>query len=351
MNCAVLGSYAAPYPGNFIPSILALSKEMKKRNDSVVFVFPEEAKERAWISLFENEKVFFLPYAPYSLSTFKALGKIFQNEKIDLIYSHFSGWDVAARVAAPFMPCVWHCHMNVRTETFSKRFKYFLKYDIIGAFKTYSIAVSPPVGDVIEKIAGKGKSTVICNGIDFSRLQKKEDFGREKKNVLLLGWQPVVKGVDTACEAFESGLGEKTLTVSCQEATRDFFEKRYPSGLPSWLRTVEPTSDVSSLYQNADVFLSASVTEGFSCALAEAIYSGLPCVISDIEGTSWAKEFKNVFVFKTGDPESLKSALQNCFDAPMTFENAEYNRKILRKKYSLESWCSKVLEVLDSRRS
>lgn len=351
MNCAVLVSYAAPYPGNFIFSISALSKNMKKRGDRLIFVFPEEAREREWISLFENEKVFFLPYAPYALSTVKALRKLFRAEKIDLVYSHFSGWDIVGRVAAPFLQCVWHCHMNVRTETLSKRIKYFLKYDIIGAFKTYSIAVSQPVGDVIEKIAGKGKSTVICNGIDFSRLRKKEAFDREKKNVLIFGWQPVVKGVDTACDAFQSGLFEKTLTVSCQEATRDFFEKRYPEGLPSWLKTVEPTNDVSSLYQNADVFLSASVTEGFSYALAEALYSGLPCVISDIEGTSWAKEFKNVFVFKAGDCESLKSALERCFAVQIAFEDAEYNRKILEEKYSLESWCSRVMTVLDSRKS
>ena len=55
---------------------------------------------------------------------------------------------------------------------------------------------------------------------------------------------------------------------------------------------------------------------------------------------------KNVFVFKTGDANSLAAALQKCRETAMTFENAEYNRKILLEKYSLDSWAEKVMNVL-----
>ena len=346
MKIALLASYAAPYPGNFIPSILLLEKKVKQNGGEIVFVFPNEAKEREWLKCFEGEKVFFLPYAPYSFKTIKTLKKIFRDEKIDLIYSHFCGWDISSRLAAPLTRNVWHCHMNIRNDGFSKKLKYFIKYRIIGLFKTYSIGVSPAVGEKLSKVAGRKRSCVVCNGMDFSRLNKKTAYPQEKKKVLIFGWAPVIKGFDTACDAFERGDNGLELTVSCQSATKDFIKNRFGGKAPQWLSTVEPTSEVASLYDDADIFLSASISEGFSFALAEALYSGLPCVISDIEGTSWAREMKNVFVFKTGDPQSLNEALQNCKEAEITFEDAEYNRKILLEKYSLDSWSEKVMNVL-----
>ena len=349
MNIALLASYAAPYPGNFIPSVIFLNRKIKERGDKIVFVFPEETKDREWMKLFENEKVYFLPYAPYSPSTIKALRRLFKDEKIDVIYSHFCGWDISSRIAAPFTRNVWHCRMNVRTDTAAKKIKYFIKYRIVGSFKTFSMANTPAVGKKLLKIAGKKRSNTVCNGIDFSRLNIKKEYREEKKNVLLFGWQPFVKGLDTVCDAFENGIENASLTVSCQNATKEYLQKRYPQKLPQWLIPEEPTNNVSALYDNADIFLSASITEGFATALAEALYSGLPCVISNIEGTDWAWEMKNVFVFETGNPESLKAAIEKCKAEPMSFENAEYNRKIMLQKYSLETWSKKVMSALDGK--
>lgn len=349
MNVALLASYAAPYPGNFIPSILFLNEKMKERGDGIVFVFPEETKDRDWMKLFEGEKVYYLPYAPYSPSTIKKLKSIFKTEKIDVIYSHFCGWDISSRLAAPFKRSVWHCRMNVRTDTAAKKVKYFVKYRIIGGFKTFSMANTPAVGKKLLKIAGKKRSNTVCNGIDFSRLNVKNEYPKEKKNVLLFGWQPFVKGLDTACDAFEKGIENAFLSVSCQQATKQYLQKRYPEKKPCWLEEKEPTNNVSSLYDNADIFLSASITEGFATALAEALYSGLPCVISDIEGTNWAWKMKNVFVFKTGDAESLKAEIEKCKAEPMTRESAEYNRKIMLEKYSLETWAKRVMNALDGK--
>lgn len=345
MNIALLASYAAPYSGNFIPSVLLLNKKVKEKGGKIVFVFPEEAKAQEWTSLFKGEKVYYLSYAPYSFSTIKVLKKIFKYEQPDVIYSHFCGWDISSRIAAPFTRSVWHCRMNIRTDSISRKLKYLIKYRIIGACRTFSIGVSPAVGKKLIAVAGKKKACTICNGVDFSRLHIKESYPNEKKRVLILGWQPQVKGFDTACDAFERDTNGLLLRVSCQPATKAYISERFSEN-PQWLDTVEPTDNVASLYDNADIFLSASITEGFAIAVAEALYSGLPCVISDIEGTNWALEMRNVFVFKTGDAESLAAALKKCKETPMTKEAAEYNRKLLLEKYSLDSWTEKVMNVL-----
>ncbi len=347
MNVALLASFAAPYSGNFISSVLFLGEKIKEKGGKITFVFPNEAKDRTWINLFKDEKVYFLPYAPYNFSTVRKLRKIFAEEKINLVYSHFGGWDIASRFAAPFVKNVWHCHMNIRTNAFIKKFKYFLKYRLIAGKGTASIAVSGAVEKKLLAVAERKTVFTIPNGIDFSRLNIKKTYKKVPEKALIFAWQPVVKGFDTACDAFETGENGLNLVVSCQKGTEKYISKRFSNVLPQWLEMREPTDNVASLYDDADIFLSASTTEGFSFALAEAIYSGLPCVISDIEGTSWALEMKNVFVFEAKNPKSLNEALEKCKGEPMTFENAEYNRKTMLQKYSLESWAKSVLNVLN----
>jgi glycosyltransferase involved in cell wall biosynthesis len=68
-------------------------------------------------------------------------------------------------------------------------------------------------------------------------------------------------------------------------------------------------------YQLADLYLSASRTDGTSISLLEAMASGRPAVVSDIPGNrEWIQAGVNGWLFKDGDPEamaeSIKQAIQ-----------------------------------------
>jgi glycosyltransferase involved in cell wall biosynthesis len=67
--------------------------------------------------------------------------------------------------------------------------------------------------------------------------------------------------------------------------------------------------EILSILEHAHVFALPSLHEGFSVALAEALSIGLPCVISEITGTSWAQNLPGVLVAKSDD--QWKSILQN----------------------------------------
>ena len=91
--------------------------------------------------------------------------------------------------------------------------------------------------------------------------------------------------------------------------------------------------------------ISASRSESFSFCLAEAIYSGLPVVFSDIEGTSWANEFKSANKFKTGDADDLIRAIRQMPDS-ITPKTLEYNRELMQKKYSMDAWSESIVDYI-----
>lgn len=347
IRCAVVASYYGPYYSNFVASLYAFNKMMIGNNNYVIYVFPKEVEQYEWVEkLQETNKIYYLDYNPYSFNNFKALRKIFKTEKINLIYSHMCGWDFTAHFAAPRTPIIWHMRMGVNNIDKKKKIKNWIKFNILGFGKTYHIAVSEPVTHAINSFKPHNKCITIRNALDFSRITKKELNAEKKeiKNILMFGWQPHTKGLDVVLDACENAIdGGKhfKLLVSAQDATYEYVNQRYDE-VPNWLELLEPTSNVASLYSKADIMISASRSEGFSFALAEAIYSGLITVVSDIPGTSWSSEFAARYEFISGDPNSLKIALEKALDYDITAAEQQNNQKILEDKYSMDFWVEAV---------
>lgn len=351
MKCAFVASYYGPYYGNFIASVIAFEKIMQKNGHSVFYIFPQETKEFGWVNILKeyNSNIYFLNYDPYSFNNVRALRKIFKGEKADIIYSHMCGWDFTARFAMPFKPVIWHMHMNVNVQDKAKRIKNWIKFKFLGFGKTYHIAVSEPVTDAINSLRPHKRCVTIYNALEFSRLkcsnkQHKDDC----KKILIFGWEPIVKGLDIALDACEKMIEEKMpvkLLVSAQNKTHKYLNERYEV-LPDWIELLEPTNDISSLYNKADIMVSASRSEGFSYALAEAIYSGLVTVVSDISGTAWSREFAGRFEFESGNSDSLKSVLKDAFNYTISVEKQQKNRELFEQKYSMDVWAESVYNEL-----
>lgn len=53
-NILQVCGYAAPYPGNFIASLVALADENEKYGYKTIFAFPESAREREWCQKLEK---------------------------------------------------------------------------------------------------------------------------------------------------------------------------------------------------------------------------------------------------------------------------------------------------------
>lgn len=353
INCAWIASYYGPYYSNFVCSMLSFHKKMQQNGNKTIFVFPKEVENFSWVELLkkENATIYYLPYKPHSLSNVIALRKIFKKEKINLIYSHMCGWDFTARFAAPFTPIIWHMHMRVLVSDWKHKLKNWLKFRIIGIGKVYHIAVSSPATNAINSLNPRNKCTFIPNALQFDRLGKlPERKHSEPYKLLIFGWAPIVKGLDItldACEVINKDKLQVELIVSSQDKTYTYINERY-NKTPEWLKLVPPTDKIAELYASVDCMVSASRAEGFSYAIAEAIYTGLPIVYSDIPGTLWTSDFESTYIFESGNPASLISAINKVTNNPISLESQQNNRRKMEELYSMDAWVNQVMDVINS---
>jgi len=104
--------------------------------------------------------------------------------------------------------------------------------------------------------------------------------------------------------------------------------------------------DVSSYLQNADIYVSASLTEGLPLSILEAMACGLPVVATDAGGTvDIVKTGENGIIIPKNDADALYRALKAMIDdSAMRKQCTEGSARIVQA-WSIES-CAKGYETL-----
>ena len=77
--------------------------------------------------------------------------------------------------------------------------------------------------------------------------------------------------------------------------------------------------DLPDYYCSADLYVSASHSDGSSVSLMEALASGLPAIVSDIPGNrEWITPGEQGWLFPDGDDEALASLILQAYrSAPL----------------------------------
>jgi L-malate glycosyltransferase len=80
-----------------------------------------------------------------------------------------------------------------------------------------------------------------------------------------------------------------------------------------WIGGRTRYADLPAYYRAADVYISASLTDGSSVSLMESLACATPALISDIPGNrEWVTEGENGWFFPVGDWQALSEKLQVC---------------------------------------
>ena len=371
-----LCDYQAPYSGNFIASMLRLGKALENRGIRAVFLFPDGARERLWCKKL-SESGFgtrFFAKDGSELGALKTLLDTLDEVNASILHVHFGKFALAetAALLRPKLRLILHYHSDFsagRKPSIARRAKLFFKRIpelLIGRKRLTKITVSET------SLAATPDCIPIPNALVTERFSEKHEsresvrarygIGDGETLVLLFGWSPYVKGVDTAFRAVEAlhrrGRTDLVLgIVTGREVNaarmRAFLrEKTGCTADEPFLRLFEPTEDVFSYHAASDVFLSASRSETFSYALLEALSVGKPCVSSEIAGVLWAKRFPVVTWFAAGDPDALSRAITDavCDAADPGFASrADAARRLVSDCYGIETWIDGILAVYDGR--
>ncbi len=241
-----------------------------------------------------------------------------------------------------------------------RRLKDLLKYRVMGR-NVRIIAVSEHLRrQTIDVGFNAVAIQTVQNGIDLNRaitatcsppqVYEKFKIPPDKHLLLLFGWEPITKGVDVAMDAVErlTSIGLPiTLGIVGTETLREFVLRRNNEVLPSWLHIIPPIDNVANLYKAASLFISASRNEGFPYSICEAMANGLPVVLSEIPGVTWARETPGATFFPSGNSTALAAAIREVLG--WTTEEHERrivaNKQLINTKFTVSRWVEQILRM------
>ncbi len=351
-------NYAAPYMGNFINSLLFLEKDLKRKGQRFIYIFPKETKSQKWVHELINQgkKIYFL--SGNIFSDIIRISRIIKAEDIKIIHLHFAHYKqyIVFKIASlltekTYIISHFHNHYQEKNSVFLEK--------IIKAIKNsnFYIGVSLSVAqDLVKKGFDEKRVKSIPNAIDFKRLDvykqmKKEDLKIEnKKIVLMFGFNYYRKGVDLAIKALKDvAIKENIVLLISLSVNKQLVENniiKELGAIPGWIKILEARNDVATYYNLADVFLTSSREEGFCYAAVEAAYCKPLVVASDIPAQN-ALDIPYTFYYEVTNTESLKENILKALSI-----NKEESRKISREqrdfvvaKYSLKKWSSEIINI------
>ena len=338
-------AYSAPYLGNFMKSLFALENEAKASGYTTIYCFPEKNKNIDWCQELEKtNKVYYLPLRNARIlpKTYYILYKIFkENPDICYAHSHFELYDNPLTIVAPrTVKLFWHLH-DALGNNLKGIYKYVwrLHYSLFNR-RPYLLSVSEKHMRVAIQLGFKeSRAFYMPNAIDTNRIRQ-VNYNKEcKYDFLMFGWLYFLKGVDLAISAVQKSEYKLGVVGGHVDVVRE------NGGL--CIENVSPSNNINEIYSLAKCFLHISRAEGLSYALLEALYSGLPVIVSDIEENLFAKEFPTAFMVKSENVSDIRNAMDHLSEIHFNLSPSavQETRNIIETKYSIDLWAKQILTV------
>jgi glycosyltransferase involved in cell wall biosynthesis len=108
-----------------------------------------------------------------------------------------------------------------------------------------------------------------------------------------------------------------------------------------------PQEKLPDYYQAADLYVSASHSDGSSVSLMEALASGLPALVSDIPGNrEWIEEGEQGWLFPDGDAQALAEGILRTVE--MRENLTEIGKRARQRAEERANWRKNFRKLLDA---
>lgn len=345
-------AFAAPNAGNFIASLTHLEEKLAQKGIKTIYAFSDGAENKPWCrEIQKRTMVYFLPTAKARIlpRTYRIFRRIYRENDVSIVHSHFELYDIPATVTAPKnIRVFWHLHDALKTHYLSADFprRLLMRLQYCSAWKRPKVlSVSKEHAEFV-RILGFNASNIsyLPNGINTARIQP-ATIKTDNLHFLMFGWEVIRKGVDLVIEAARAlPSGCCQIRIVGQTECREYIEAH--ADIPC-VYYQSPVDDINILYQDTYAFLHVSRSEGLSYALLEVIYAGIPVICSDIPENQFAKVFRNVFFVRNQSAEEIHEMIRRLINKlvmPLQ-EDVAYNRAIIEREYSVEAWSKKLTTI------
>ena len=269
---------------------------------------------------------------PHPLLDFKALRflvRLMRRERFDLVHCHSTKAGLLGRIAArmagvPVVLFTAHGWQFVGDWPFPLRLAMIASEWFAARLSTAIICVSDYDRQIALRmgIGTPERLVVVHNGVDpapwLGNGQAPAPAGRRPSMAVMVGRLTLQKDPAALLEAWHRvDKPHRLIIVGDGPLLSDVKRQIQRDGLSNRVALLDPTSDIPSLLQTADVFVQSSRWEGLPLAIIEAMMSGLPVVGTRVGGVA-----EVVGAGETGllvpsqNPEALSSALNRLLHDP-----------------------------------
>jgi glycosyltransferase involved in cell wall biosynthesis len=159
---------------------------------------------------------------------------------------------------------------------------------------------------------------LVSNGVAPECFVTRTHRPRARRLLFVGQWLPA-KGTRYLVDAFTDLAGRRDVELVCAGTgtPSDLVRAAFPDASRNHVRVV-PTMDREGLYRElieADLFVFPSLSEGFSCALLEALAAGLPTVATPAGAAlDLLKHDDNAVVVPVADAHAIVAAVDRLID-------------------------------------
>lgn len=361
--------YAVPYKGAFIRQLELLDDELGARGlGGSAFAFPPAAERTDWFADMarDGRQAYTLPPAGARAlgKAYPALRALLDSTRCDIVHSHFLGYDIASalavareRAAGRKRVLVWHYRTALECapaeRSLARRLKDGLKFRCLGAGVDRCVAVTEALAREAAARGADGRVSAVVAGCDTDAFQPDSDArlrGRaalgvadDEVLILHLGWHWKRKGGDLLVAA------AKLLAERGMAPLKFVSVGAPPDEVTPPVQPVPLTERIADLHQAADIFVSASRSEGFGNALVEALASGTPAVATLVDGQRELFEGVPGCVGTAPDDaagiaDAIESLLEQRTDWPRL---GAINRRHVVRHHSMRDWARRMADLYE----
>jgi glycosyltransferase involved in cell wall biosynthesis len=327
-----------------------LARGLHRRGHELLAALREDSPLRERLSFLPDHNVYTLPLRnSLDLGSAWKLARIAREREVDVIHAH---------VARDYTPAAFAARLAPASRLVLTRHVLFplsRAHRLTLSNVSRVIAVSEPVARALrsQNIFDEDRLRVVENSVDPARFERaRREAGRDANDrpfrVGIVGELSEVKGQEefvraAALVAEEFGERVEFLVVGEDNSRGGEYRARVERlvdglGLSKRVRLLGRVEDASSVIVKLDVLVSASRSEAFGMAMAEALVCGVPVVATATEGAqSLIEDGVNGLLVSVGDARALAAAVSSLLaDEGRRLTLGTHARHSARERFSLE---------------
>lgn len=221
----------------------------------------------------------------------------------------------------------------------------------ISSWKTKRyIAVSKYIKQNLEKSGINGKKIIVVyNGVDFKEITNKVNEDNKKIIISSVGRLHKVKGYENLIKA--ASLLKKdnwTIEIAGEGQEKNNLQVLIDSlNLKDKVKLLGHVEDIDKVYENTDIYIQPSLSEGFGLTVVEAMGFGLPVIVTPVGSLPEIVQDNETGIIAEGtDPDSLLGAMNKLIENPVQVQKmGVLAAEDVRKRFDVKTWAEKTINV------